>query len=166
MKISINTATVVGGFILFSFLTQAHSVDLNGDLEVKHQGKISYVSGGVGRDELLTIRSMRKEFNLKMEFSAASGEFLADVKVSLIDNKGNVLLDTVSDGPCLYADIPTGRYKVKAETLGRAITNNIDLIGKKTTNVHFHWHLPKNLVDMEPREQGAERETNPVRGCF
>ena len=38
---------------------------------------------------------------------------MTGVKVSVVDAKENAVVDTVSDGPWLLAQVPPGQYKVR-----------------------------------------------------
>ena len=46
---------------------------------------VTYVSGGAGTEEIDQLRSMEKDFNLKMVFALKSGAYLAEVNVTIVD---------------------------------------------------------------------------------
>ena len=69
-------------------------------LEQQTQRGAAYLSGGVGVDEVQAMRSQANNYNLKLVFAVAgSGEYLADVKVSVADASGNNVIHAVSNGP-------------------------------------------------------------------
>ncbi len=101
---------------------------------------ISYMSGGVGDDELKQINSAAKDYDLKLTFATAKrGEFLADVNVEIQDLKGNKVLDATSDGPIFLADLPKGTYKIKAESGDKTLEKKVVISGKKQVNSTFTW---------------------------
>jgi hypothetical protein len=42
-----------------------------------------------------------------------TGNYVTGVKVAVVDSKENAVVDTVSDGPWLLAQVPPGQYKVR-----------------------------------------------------
>jgi hypothetical protein len=59
---------------------------------------VTYVSGGAGTEEINRLRSMEKDFNLKMVFALTSGAYLAEVNVTIVDAANKVVLDTLAEG--------------------------------------------------------------------
>jgi len=104
------------------------------------QGNISYISGGVGSDEREALQAMRADYNLSLLFSVqGSGEYVSDVKVSIKDAKGAVLLETASDGPMLYVKLRPGRYSIAADRDGRVLAKKVSLSAKKLTALSLAW---------------------------
>jgi len=104
------------------------SAQVAATLTPKTENNISYISGGVGKDEQELADSIgRYGYNLQLVFAEQqTGAYLADVKVRISDPKGGVVLDTVSDGPMFLAKLPPGRYQVVAEVRGQPKTMSID----------------------------------------
>src|SRR5215212_2844608 len=69
----------------------------------KTENSISYISGGVGKDEQELAEAIsRYGYNVQLVFAEQqTGAYLADVRVKIADAKGSIVLDTVSDGPML-----------------------------------------------------------------
>jgi len=67
---------------------------------------VKFVSGGVSDDSAERMAALGKEFNLKLLFAAKDGHYLADVAVSISDAGNRKILDTVSEGPFLLAQLP------------------------------------------------------------
>ncbi len=106
---------------------------------VQHEGAVSYVSGGVADDSLDQMKSMSRDFNLKLVFALTSGAFLSDVDVAIADAKGNPVLVTTSEGPWLLAKLPPGSYQVVATESGNSIKRRIAVGGGKLSTVDFRW---------------------------
>ncbi|MCC8395734.1 carboxypeptidase regulatory-like domain-containing protein [Paraburkholderia sp. MMS20-SJTR3] len=93
----------------------------------QQQGDVSYVTGGVGRDESAALRQARRQWPLSLQFTGPGSSYVADVQVRIAKG-GTTVLDTTSKGPYLLARVPPGRYTVTA-TYG-SVTR------KETVNVH------------------------------
>ena len=100
---------------------------------------VMYVSGGIGTDAVDLLKSMQRDFNLKMVLADKAGEYLSDVRVTITDIGGRVLLDAVTEGPLLMAKLPAGRYRVDATFDGRPKRQNIAVTTNKLTSVGFQW---------------------------
>jgi energy-converting hydrogenase Eha subunit F len=78
------------------------------------QGQVTYITGGVGQEEVAAMRMQGPRFPLSLEFIKAAkpnAEFLSGVNVTIKDQQGKTVLSTVSDGPILLARIPPGRTR-------------------------------------------------------
>ncbi|WP_411726992.1 carboxypeptidase-like regulatory domain-containing protein [Methyloglobulus sp.] len=121
--------------ILSSFQAVAESM-----IKPQTQGEVTFVSGGVGSDERDAMQAIRSDYNLSLLFSLQStGEYLSDVKVSITDSSGNTFLETVSDGPMLFAKLKPGRYNVTVELNGQVAHKKAIIVGNKRTSLSFIW---------------------------
>lgn len=86
--------------------------------EVKTSGAVRYVSGGIPYEQLPAFRQARRDYSLNIEIFQREGDksvFTADADVQLVNVKtGEVVLETKTDGPYLWAKVPPGQYKVVA----------------------------------------------------
>lgn len=73
------------------------------------------VTGGVGDEDRDAMMQAYKEYNLHLAFAEKSGEFVADVPVTIRDARGREVWSGNSDGPMLFAKVPPGRYSVTAQ---------------------------------------------------
>jgi hypothetical protein len=104
--------------LLFSFPAVAEQ----SLIKPQTQGEVTFVSGGVGGDERIAMQAIRADYNLSLLFSVqGTGEYITDVKVRITDASGNTLLETVSDGPMLFAKLKPSRYIVSVERDGQVI---------------------------------------------
>jgi hypothetical protein len=120
----------------------AMSASMNNLPAEKNQGTVTYLTGGVGADESAAIKRAESEFPLSLEFVQAArpkAEYLADVHVTIKDQTGKVLLQTVSDGPFLLAKLPDGKYTVSAENNDQTKTQHVVLAANKPEHVVFEW---------------------------
>lgn len=127
-------------FMLLGFSAAAEQTSI----KPQTQGDVAFVSGGVGIDEQQAMKAMQPEYNLSLLFSErGTGEYISDVKVRIKDANGNVSLDTVSDGPMLFAKLKSGRYGVTVDREGYVIEKQINLDGEKHTSLSLTWPQQK-----------------------
>ncbi len=81
-------------------------------LEVQTQGGITYITGGIGDEEIAQLKASEKEYNLRMLMSAPGGAFVSDVSLHAVDATGKEVLAVDSAGPYFYARLPAGAYTV------------------------------------------------------
>lgn len=100
---------------------------------------VHVVSGAVGLDEREEMMKMYDDFNLHLAFARRNGEFLADVRVTIEDARGETVYEGVADGPLLFAALPRGNYRVTAEYDGEAITRSLNVHAQSAPLRYFHW---------------------------
>lgn len=71
---------------------------------------IRTLSTGVGKEE----RVAHEGYTLLIVFAESKGPLIAAVGLKITGQDGTMVLDTVSEGPWFYADLPAGTYKVQA----------------------------------------------------
>ncbi len=100
---------------------------------------IEYVTGGAGTEAVDRLKSMERDFTLKLVFANTTGEYLSDVRVTIADASGNVMVATTSQGPLLMAKLAPGSYRVDATFNGRPESRNVTVAGSKLTTLDFRW---------------------------
>jgi hypothetical protein len=116
----------------------AQSAGAKNDEVVRAPSGVMYVTGGAGSEAVDLLKSMERDFNLKLVFADTSGEYLSDVKVTIVDASGHVVLDATSEGPLLMAKLPAGSYRVDATFGGHPESRNVTVAAKLVT-VDFRW---------------------------
>lgn len=121
---------------LLSFLVYAQQPSIKPQI----QGEVSFVSGGIGADERDALQLMRADYNLHLLFSMRdTGEYLSDIKVVVTDATGNDLLETVAEGPMLFARLKPGRYSISADRNGHLINKTVNIGDKRDASLSFTW---------------------------
>lgn len=120
-------------------LAMALSINPASGLEEKTSGDIRYLSGGIGQEEAQAMREAARRYNLAMTFTIGTGQFVSDVKVVVKNKGGNVVLDTVSDGPMLLANLPPGPYTVEATFEGKTQTRKVTVAQNKHRQLILRW---------------------------
>ncbi|MGV2291218.1 hypothetical protein AAHK20_21060 [Trinickia sp. YCB016] len=72
---------------------------------------VPYLSGSVDSAEM---RSLRFHYNVNLTFVDKTGAYLSGVRVQIVTEKGDLVIDAVSKGPLFYA-----RPRLSLEKLGR-----------------------------------------------
>jgi len=110
--------------------------------DVKSQGTVTFLTGGIGHDEALAMKRAESQYPLSMVFvekAKPHDEYLAAVAVTIRDDKGKTALDTISDGPYLLAELPAGRYTVSAIYDGKKIERSATVVSGKPRQLVFDW---------------------------
>jgi hypothetical protein len=132
-------------FCVILLISGCATSQTTGDTSASSGGKgeykgISYISGGIGLDERERLTSIGKNYSMKLVFAVKRREYLADVRVKIMDNSGKKVLDAVSEGPWFYADLPTGKFTVSASLSGREKQSTANIVkGKSQTTLRFYW---------------------------
>lgn len=103
------------------------------------QGSTRYLTGGIGQDEVQALREASSRYPLAMTFTANTGQYVADVKVTIRGRKGETLLDAVSSGPMMLVDLPPGQYTVTATLEGKTLTRKVTLAKNTRHRLVMRW---------------------------
>ena len=98
-----------------------------------------YVTGGVGSEAVDRLKSMEGDFNLKLVFANTAGAYLSDIKVTIVDASGEVVLDATTEGPILMARLPAGDYRVDATSVGHPESRKITAAAGKLLTLDLRW---------------------------
>ena len=109
------------------------------DAIVKNTGGVSYVSGGIGKESRDRLDSLTRDFNLKLVFATASGEYVSGVRVAIADAAGKTRLDATSEGPWFLTRLPAGNYQIVATFAGNAVKRQAAIGTAKLTTIDFRW---------------------------
>ncbi len=106
------------------------------------QGDVTYLMGGIGKEEAAAMRKDESRFPLTLEFlkqGKPHAEYLSGVNVTIQDHEGKTMLNTVADGPLLLAKLPDGKYKIAATNSGTTKDRDIVIAAQKPERVVFEW---------------------------
>jgi hypothetical protein len=129
--------------ILFAILCAAGTVCAQESaMQPRTEGGITFISGGVGMEERDALKKVEGDYNLRLLFAAQdSGEFVADVKVTIRDAKGKTVLEAVSAGPRFFAKLTPGSYKITAENNGTPMTRAVKISPTRAVSQAFYWKV-------------------------
>jgi hypothetical protein len=110
------------------------------------------ISGGIGEESRAQLRAREHEFNLKLMFTLSEGNYLADVRVAVSNAAGQVVVETVAQGPFLLARLPPGSYTVTATYAGQPQTRAIR-VAERLQTVHLQWRSESAVDVPGPRDR-------------
>ena len=67
------------------------------------------LAAGAGEND----RGPHKEFSLRLVFALQSGPYVGGVSVTIRDESGRTVVDTLSPGPWLFVELPPGTYQLR-----------------------------------------------------
>lgn len=108
--------------------------------EEQTYGSTRYLTGGVGQDEQQYMREAAPRYPLAMTFTASTGQYLSDVKVTVKDRKGETVLSAVSTGPMMLVNLAPGQYTVEAAFEGKTQTRKVALAKGQHQRLALRWN--------------------------
>jgi hypothetical protein len=117
----------------------APAVNAANDEVVQGSGGVAHVSGGVGLTSIERLNAISRDFNLKLVFAMASGNYVDGVTVTIANSAGRTLVDAASDGPWFLARLPAGTYQVTATFAGKTEKRSVTVGAEKLTTADFRW---------------------------
>jgi len=102
----------------------------------KQSGSVGYVTGGVPDEQLPALKAARSSYPLGIEIyqkAGAKSEFTSGVQVRVIDKSGEIVLDAVSDGPYLWARVPSGSYRIEATLKDKMVAKQVTVASSGST---------------------------------
>lgn len=109
----------------------------------QNESGVVYITGGIA-EEAEVMRGIAKQYTLEMAFVQKlkqQEEFISEVAVKLENAKKEVVLDTVTKGPYLFANVPSGRYTVIAAFNGVEKRQHVVVNAKKHQKIVFWWPI-------------------------
>jgi hypothetical protein len=125
--------------ILLAFIAFVPAASAAGDGIVQTARGVSYVSGGIGTDSRDRLSSLARDFNLKLVFAQASGEYVSGVRVAITGAGGKTLLEATSEGPWFLARLPADNYQIVATFAGKAVRRQVAVGAGRLSTSDFRW---------------------------
>jgi uncharacterized Fe-S center protein len=107
--------------------------------EEQTYGETRYVTGGIGQDEAQAMREAASRYPLAMTFTAMTGQYASDVKVTIKKKGGDIVLSAVSGGPMMLVDLAPGQYTVEATLEGKTLTRKVSIAKGKKQRLVLRW---------------------------
>ncbi len=107
-------------------------------------GQMGYINGGVGEEQADLMRDMSAQFPVRFTFSRHNGthntdEFLADVRLRVVDSAGQTVLNLAQQGPIFLLRLPEGSYSVEAEHNGEVKSRRFQVLSGRHQEIAFSW---------------------------
>ncbi len=120
-------------------MSSAGNANGGGMPQVQQQGGVEFVSGGVGLDESKALQAARSQWPLSLRFTDRNAEFLADVRVQIVDAQGASVLNATSRGPYMLVRVRPGRYTVHVSHNGIDKTGAVTVGSNGSARASFVW---------------------------
>jgi hypothetical protein len=103
--------------------------------QARSQGSVSYITGGIGKDEADALKQASADYSLMLELASSgptpegrtTGAYVSDATIVILDAQGREVLNTRTDGPLLLARLPAGKYTITADWNGIHKQTAVDL---------------------------------------
>ena len=110
-----------------------------------HKGAVTWISGGVSKDEANAMRKIASRYNVRLVMAVArkpSAAFLGAVPVKVSDAKGRTVLAVKTDGPLLFLKLPPGRYTVSANVAAHVLSKSFRAKERGSMQIALIWPEP------------------------
>lgn len=129
--------------------------------QVRQDGDVRYLSGGIGLEERRELASLASDYNLMLIFASLNGHYLAGVHTRVENASGEVVLDTSSQGPWLLADLEPGVYKVEVGVFNHDFERRVEIPPAGGTRVElFQWRWEEEPDPFLTRGSGSVAMTD------
>jgi len=117
----------------------AQSTDQGSLPAAAQQGDVTFLSGGVGKDESDAIKKAAAHWPLSLSFIGGDRNFVDDVAVKITDSKGATVLETSAKGPYMLVRLQPGHYTVHATYSGKEVSHTVNVTSKGHARLSFSW---------------------------
>lgn len=148
MQTWLTTAALLFGFSALAATGNAIATDLYS--EGSYEGR-AWVSGGVGINEReYMIENFSDDYNVKLEFAIAGGEYLGDIEVLMTKPDGEVVMRAFSNGPWFMTKLPAGTYRVQATGFDQSFEKTIEVPAEGLHTVVFNEWTRAEVAEETP----------------
>lgn len=99
---------------------------------------IPWVSGGVGESSRDELMKEYDDYNLRLEFAVADGNYLADVAVTIRRPDGEAVLRAFAPGPWLITKLAPGSYEVTVNGFDETFVREVSVPAQGMETVLFN----------------------------
>lgn len=145
----VHSLALAGGAVALACAVGAARAQTGGDAsgayqpplaaQVQQQGDVRYVHGGIGDDGRERTMQLGRGMNTQLVFAQRNGAYLADVDVTIERASGGEVLSVESADPLLFAELPPGRYRVRADAHGQTVERMIEVPAQGRAMEFLHW---------------------------
>ncbi|MGN4071716.1 carboxypeptidase regulatory-like domain-containing protein [Burkholderia gladioli] len=108
----VETIRALSAALAFGMLASA-SVHAQTLPEPVERDGMTYVTGGIGADEVSAFREVASKYKLRITFTSTDGHYLSDIDVR-ISSGSHEVLGVHTTGPFLFVRLPKGPYRITA----------------------------------------------------
>jgi len=112
MRSTTNMSAVLLTMVVMAVPGAALGQAQNAGAQMKHDGSVEFISGGIGDTERARMRAQAASYNFKVVTATPGGAYVGSADITIVDAQGEMVLSTRTRGPLFYARLPEGRYAV------------------------------------------------------
>jgi hypothetical protein len=140
-----NVSNTFRAMLILLALNVSYPVYATPPKTLKSANGLIFMTGGIGSDEALEMRSYAKKFTLNLLFSEGTvGRLAADINVNIYDVHNHMVFRIKGAKPMLYVNLPAGTYTVLANNNGLKLRHKLTIDGNTNQKVILNW---KDEVD-------------------
>ena len=110
--------------------------------ETRHSQGISYITGGVGESETVTILADAKQWPLLLEMSQMEngrGVWIFGASIKIMGSKKQLIFDAQADGPYMLINLESGDYVIEATYQGVVQKRALSIKSDSPQKVSLFW---------------------------
>lgn len=105
----------------------------------QNQGGTPYLTGGVGEEELASIKTASGDSNVRLLLAEKGGAYVTGARVVIAEGAGKTVLDVNNAGAYLLAKLPRGAYRIDVTYEGRSQSRRVDVREGGPAMIAFYW---------------------------
>ncbi|WP_186204557.1 carboxypeptidase regulatory-like domain-containing protein [Burkholderia gladioli] len=150
----VETVRALSAALAFGMLASA-SVHAQTLPEPVERDGMTYVTGGIGADEVSAFREVASKYKLRITFTSTDGHYLSDIDVR-ISSGSHEVLGVHTTGPFLFVRLPKGPYRITARARHISQSRQVVVPARGGIDVRFHWDDPDRRGTMQPCRQPCD----------
>lgn len=120
-------------------LPMAHAADQQ--MRTTENG-IHYTTGGIGREEVLVMRTYAKQFTLNLIFSEGEdGALVTGVNINIYNAQNELVFRLKGAKPMLYVNLPSGTYHLLATNQGEKLRYVLSVKDDAQQKIILNWKV-------------------------
>lgn len=121
---------------------------------------VTYVTGGIGAEEVEALEPYKKQFGLYLMFTEGKvGRVIDDVDVRILNQKQEIVFSVDHAAPRLLLNLAAGKYTLIATNQGEKLRAPFRYQGQKMQRVILNW---KRAVDEDQADNLPEEALAPT----
>ncbi|MBC7756532.1 MAG: hypothetical protein H7Z20_07830 [Bdellovibrio sp.] len=106
----------------------------------KTKSGLSYVTGGIGEEDVALMKRQAKQFTLNLLLSeGTSGRWVSDANVNIYNEGSQLVFRIVAAKPMLYVNLPAGTYTILANNNGQKLRHKITIEENVNQRIILNW---------------------------
>lgn len=115
------------------------------EIKLQRQGEYTFITGGLSDEETAAMDTQAPKYPIQLTFRlGGQTQGVKEVKVRVRNVRGDVDVETITQGPYLYINPPaSGRFTIEAELGEEKLSMTRDLVGRRYLHLLFEFGRAK-----------------------